>query len=131
MSTKNKLSIRPPKKSAGGLDAVIHSTKHIIKEVGIIEGVKVISRLNQFDGFDCPGCAWPDPDDKRSVVEFCENGVKAVAEEATSTTCDPDFFARHSISEMLSWTDFEIGKSGRVTHPMIVREGKDNYEPIA
>ena len=105
MSSKNKLSIKSPKKSAGGLDAVVHSAQHIFKEVGVVEGIKVISKLNQFDGYDCPGCAWPDPDDKRSVVEFCENGAKAVAEEATTAKCDPHFFARHSIPEMLQWTD--------------------------
>jgi len=130
VGTEEKLSISSPKKSAGGLDAVIHSAQHIFNEVGVVEGIKIISKLNQFDGYDCPGCAWPDPDDKRSVVEFCENNAKAVAEEATTTKCDPDFFAKHSISEMLQWSDFEIGKSGRITHPMIVREGSDRYEPI-
>ena len=130
MSSKNKLSINPPKKSAGGWDAVIHSAQHIFNEVGVVEGVKVISKLNQFDGYDCPGCAWPDPDDKRSVVEFCENGAKAVAEEATTAKCDPEFFKKYSVSEMLLWTDYEIGKSGRITHPMIIQEGKDHYEPI-
>ncbi len=131
MSTKNRLKIQPQKKSAGGLDSVIHSAKHVINEIGLIEGVKVISKLNQFDGFDCPGCAWPDPDDKRSIVEFCENGAKAVAEEATTAKCDLQFFEKHAISEMLNWTDYEIGKSGRITHPMILKEGKDHYEPIA
>ena len=130
MAIKNKLSIKLPKKSAGGIGAVVHSVQHIINEVGIIEGVKTLSKLNQFNGYDCPGCAWPDPDDKRSVVEFCENGAKAVAEEATTAKCDPDFFAKHSVSEMLHWTDYEIGKSGRITHPMILKDGKDYYEPI-
>ena len=130
MKSKNKLSVKSPKDSAGGLDAVIHSARHVFNEVGVTEGVPLLSKLNQFDGYDCPGCAWPDPDDKRSVVEFCENGAKAVAEEATTAKCDPDFFARHSVSEMLGWTDYEIGKSGRITHPMILSEGKDHYEPI-
>ncbi len=131
MSIKNKLSIKLPKQSAGGLGAVVHSAQHLFDEVGVVEGIKIISKLNQFDGYDCPGCAWPDPDDKRSVVEFCENGAKAVAEEATTAKCDPDFFATHSVSEMLQWTDYEIGKSGRITHPMILKEGKDHYEPVA
>ena len=130
MPTKNKLSIKLPKKSAGGLGAVVHSAHHLFDEVGVVEGIKIIAKLNQFDGYDCPGCAWPDPDDKRSLVEFCENGAKAVAEEATTAKCDPEFFARNSVSKMLQWTDYEIGKSGRITHPMILKEGKDNYEPI-
>ncbi len=130
MAFKNKMTVESPKKSAGGLGAIIHSAQHVFQEVGVVEGVKVISKLNQFDGYDCPGCAWPDPDDKRSVVEFCENGAKAVAEEATTAKCDPDFFQKHSISEMLEWTDYEIGKSGRITQPMIVRQGQDHYEPL-
>ena len=93
MPTKNKLSIKLPKKSAGGLGAVVHSAHHLFDEVGVVEGIKIIAKLNQFDGYDCPGCAWPDPDDKRSLLEFCENGAKAVAEEATTAKCDPEFFA--------------------------------------
>lgn len=131
MAAKNKPTIGVRLKSAGGLDAVVHSAQHVFNEIGVVEGIKVISKLNQFDGYDCPGCAWPDPDEKRSVVEFCENGAKAVAEEATTSKCDPEFFRQHSISEMLLWTDYEIGKSGRITHPMFVKEGQDHYEPIS
>src|SRR6478736_25046 len=97
--------IDSPKKSAGGIDAVIHSAQHVFKEVGVIEGIKVISKLNQFDGYDCPGCAWPDPDDKRSVVEFCENGAKAVAEEATTRRVGPDFFREWSVRKLSEQTD--------------------------
>ncbi len=129
MPEKN-LKIKPPKKIAGGLTAIISSAEHVFGEVGLVEGTKALLKLNQFDGFDCPGCAWPDPDDHRSVVEFCENGAKAVAEEATDAKCDVEFFKKHSVREMLQWTDYEIGKSGRVTQPMIVREGSNNYEPI-
>ena len=115
------LKIKPPKKVAGGLEAVISSAEHVFREVGIVEGTKALLNLNQFDGFDCPGCAWPDPDHHRSMVEFCENGAKAVAEEATDAKCDPEFFMKHSITEMLQWTDYEIGKSGRIVRPMILR----------
>ena len=130
MHTEKKLKIKSPKTVAGGLPSVMSSLHHVTGEVGLVEGAKVLAKLNQFDGFDCPGCAWPDPDDQRSVTEFCENGAKAIAEEATTACCDPNFFNRHSISSMQAWTDFEIGKSGRITHPMIVREGQDYYEPI-
>lgn len=131
MARGKDLKIKSPKKSAGGLDAVISSAEHIFSEAGIIEGTKALLKLNQFDGYDCPGCAWPDPDDQRSVVEFCENGAKAVAEEATIAKCDPEFFKKHTVAEMLSWTDYEIGKSGRITHPMILREGALHYEPLS
>ena len=124
------LKIKPPKKEAGGVDAVISSLKHVFGEVGVVEGTKTLLNLNQFDGFDCPGCAWPDPDDHRTMTEFCENGAKAVAEEATSARCDAEFFKKHSVSEMNQWTDYEIGKSGRIIRPMILREGADHYEPI-
>ena len=120
MGIEKDLRIEPPKKVAGGMDAVVSSVQHVFGEVGVVEGTKALLKLNQFDGFDCPGCAWPDPDEHRSVVEFCENGAKAVAEEATEAKCDEEFFQKHSVSEMNQWTDYEIGKSGRVVQPMIV-----------
>ena len=130
MNSEKRLKIKPPKKEAGGLAAVVHSAKHVFREVGVIAGTKALLKLNQFNGFDCPGCAWPDPDDHRSVVEFCENGAKAVAEEATEAACDVKFFKTHSVSDMVQWTDYELGKSGRVTQPMILRENSNHYEPI-
>jgi molybdopterin-dependent oxidoreductase alpha subunit len=128
--SEKKLKIKPPKTEAGGVDAVVSSLQHVFGEVGVVEGTKALLKLNQFDGFDCPGCAWPDPDEHRSIVEFCENGAKAVAEEATEAKCDAEFFKKHSVSEMNQWTDYEIGKSGRVVQPMILKEGSDHYEPI-
>jgi molybdopterin-dependent oxidoreductase alpha subunit len=124
------VKIKKQKKSAGGLDAVISSLKHVVTEVGIVQGVAALAKLNQTDGYDCPGCAWPDPDHDRSFAEFCENGAKAIAEEATTAKCDADFFARNRISDMRSWTDFELGKSGRITQPMVVKPGADFYEPL-
>ena len=88
-------------------------------------------KINQFKGFDCPGCAWPDPDKERSVVEFCENGAKAVAEEATTARVDAAFFRKHAVEELSRWSDYEIGKSGRVVQPMILKEGSTHYEPIS
>src|SRR5688572_15926454 len=124
------LKIKPPKKVAGGVEAVVSSLQHVFGEAGVVEGTKALLNINQFDGFDCPGCAWPDPDDHRAVAEFCENGAKAVAEEATNAKCDVEFFKKHTVNEMLQWTDYEIGKSGRIVRPMILREGASHYEPI-
>src|ERR1700733_5912712 len=104
-----------PSDVAGGLPAVLSSMKHALGEAGVFRGTKELLHLNQMKGFDCPGCAWPDPDDKRELTEFCENGAKAVAEEATTERVDPKFFAEHSVAEMAGWSDFEIGKSGRVS----------------
>lgn len=120
-----------PKKVAGGIPAVSSSAKHVFGEAGLLEGTKLMTRINQFKGFDCPGCAWPDPDEHRSPVEFCENGAKAVAEEATTDKADAAFFARHSVEELGGWTDYELGKSGRITAPMLLREGGTHYEPVS
>jgi len=130
VSEEEKLIISKPKRVAGGAAAVLNSAKHVFSEVGVLEGTKTLLKLNQFDGFDCPGCAWPDPDDHRSVVEFCENGAKAIAEEATTEKCDREFFEKHSVSEMRQWSDYELGKSGRIAEPMLLLPGNDHYKPI-
>ncbi|MFU8804853.1 MAG: FdhF/YdeP family oxidoreductase, partial [Bradymonadaceae bacterium] len=85
--------------------------------------------VNQQDGFDCPGCAWPDPE-KPSMMEFCENGAKAVADETTRSRVDEEFFARHSIPELLERSEYWLNQQGRLTHPMVRRRGSDHYEPI-
>jgi molybdopterin-dependent oxidoreductase alpha subunit len=117
---------------AAGIKAVGIAMGHLQRETGLVRGVSTLLKMNQFTGFDCPGCAWPDPDDKRSLLaEYCENGAKAVAEEATRKKVDPAFFARHSVAEMSRWSDYEIGKSGRITQPMILKPGASHYEPIS
>ncbi|MBX2963650.1 MAG: FdhF/YdeP family oxidoreductase [Cyclobacteriaceae bacterium] len=131
MAESEKIKIGKPKKEAGGLASVKVATKHIVREVGLVEGVKSLLKLNQFDGYDCPGCAWPDPDEHRGVAEFCENGAKAIAEEATAKLCDADFFSKHSVQAMRLWSDYQIGKSGRIAEPMLLKEGAEYYEPIS
>ncbi|CAG5081075.1 FdhF/YdeP family oxidoreductase [Parvicella tangerina] len=121
-----------PKEKAVGLPAITSAMHHLAEEMGLLKGLKVISKMNQKGGFDCPGCAWPDPDDHRSSLgEYCENGAKALAEEATTKRVDPEFFKKYSVEEMSEWDDYTIGKSGRITHPMILRSGKSHYEPIS
>ncbi|PKH51711.1 hypothetical protein CXF68_13905 [Tenacibaculum sp. Bg11-29] len=116
-------------KKAVGTKAIQSALNHVFSETGISKGISLLKNINQLDGFDCPGCAWPDPDEKRAfLAEYCENGAKAVAEEATKNRVSPLFFATHSVQEMSEWSDYEIGKSGRITHPMILREGSNNYE---
>src|SRR5690606_25711321 len=84
------------------------------------------------DGFDCPSCAWPDPDDERSVLgEYCENGAKAVAEEATSKRVTPQFFKENSVADLAKLDDYQIGKMGRLTDPMFLPEGATHYQPIS
>ncbi|PQJ81311.1 FdhF/YdeP family oxidoreductase [Polaribacter glomeratus] len=119
-------------KSAVGLKAIASSLRHIKDEVGILKGIGLLKNLNQKDGFDCPGCAWPDPDEKRAfLAEYCENGAKAVAEEATKNMVSPMFFATHAVAKLAKLSDYEIGKSGRITHPMYLAEGKTHYEEIS
>ncbi len=125
------LRLGPLKKAAGGVPAVFNSFRHIFAEAGMIRGLKALSKLNQKDGFDCPSCAWPDPDDERSgLAEYCENGAKAVADEATSKKLDADFFAAHSVDELAALSDFEIGKKGRIASPMYLPAGGTHYEAI-
>ena len=125
------IQLKDVSKGAAGPKAVKVALQHINEEVGLLKGVQLLGKLNQFDGFDCPGCAWPDPDEKRAfLAEYCENGAKAVAEEATSKKADPSFFAKHSVDALAGWSDFELGKSGRITHPMILKKGTTHYTPI-
>ncbi len=127
-----KISITKPKQIAAGPLAVLSSLKHVYSELNLKNCSKTLFSVNQMNGFDCPGCAWPDPDDHRSAIgEYCENGAKAIAEEATSKRVNPDFFAKHSVEELSNWSDYKIGKSGRLTQPMILHPGKQHYEPIS
>lgn len=126
------LKLTEPKETAAGIPAVISAVKHVFGEMDPVRGTKALLKVNQKDGFDCPGCAWPDPDDERSpIAEYCENGAKAIAEEATTKTLWPDFFARHSVAELSQLNDYEIGKKGRVAQPMYLAEGAAHYQPVS
>jgi len=122
----------PLQPKAVGFPAIVSSFKHMLKYMSITDAWKASFALNQKGGFDCPGCAWPDPDDERSHLgEYCENGIKAIAEEAQKKKITADFFAKHSVEEMGGWTDFELGKHGRLTIPMLLQEGASHYTPVS
>lgn len=125
------IKIKSVSKAAAGVPAVLASIKHAWREMGTARSLKLLSQVNQKDGFDCQGCAWPDPDGERSVTEFCENGAKAVAEEATTKRVTPEFFEQWSVAELSRKSDYWLGKQGRLTHPMVLRRGKDHYEAIS
>lgn len=125
------LQLDHPQVTAGGIPAITHALQHAIGEAGVVRGTKLLRDLNQFQGFDCPGCAWPDPDTHRSITEFCENGAKAVAEEGTLKRVTPDFFRQWSVTELSRQSDHWLGKAGRLTHPMVLRPGASHYEPIS
>jgi molybdopterin-dependent oxidoreductase alpha subunit len=115
-----------------GLPAIGVALRRSVEQMGVTRTVRTLGHLNQADGFDCPGCAWPDPDpESRSVAEFCENGAKAVAEEATRRTVGPEFFAEHSLEDLAGRSDYWLGQQGRLLHPMVRRPGGSHYEPIS
>ncbi len=126
------IKLKESSQSAGGVPAVISSLKHAFGEMGVLRSLTTLNQMNQKGGFDCMSCAWPDPDGERShIAEYCENGAKAVADEATTKTVTPEFFAQYSVSELSQQSDFWLNKQGRLTHPMILRKGSTHYEALA
>ena len=123
--------INKPKSHAGGPSAVTSALRHVMKTAGPIRGTQALLKLNQTDGFDCPSCAWPDPDGHRAHTEFCENGAKAIASEATTAQIDRSFFRQHSIEDLLEKSDYWHDQQGRLIEPMVLREGSSHYEPIS
>jgi molybdopterin-dependent oxidoreductase alpha subunit len=117
--------------SAAGLYSIYETVKRGSAEMGIKRSLRTLTNVNQKDGFDCPSCAWPDPDGERKRAEFCENGAKAVGSEATLARITPQFFAEHSIPELLTHTDAWLEQQGRLTHPMHRAPGSDHYQPIS
>ena len=129
---ENDLEVSPPKTSAVGIPGIAVAMQRTLSAMGPTRTARTLLKLNQADGFDCQGCAWPDPSpEHRKAAEFCENGAKAVAEEATTTHVSPDFFAEHSIAELATHTDYWLGHQGRLVHPVVRREGASHYEPIS
>ncbi|AUX38448.1 MULTISPECIES: FdhF/YdeP family oxidoreductase [Sorangium] len=117
--------------AAGGLAAVGATLRHAVSEMGVARAVRTLLHVNQGEGFDCPGCAWPEPEESRSAAEFCENGAKAVAEEATLRRVTPEFFRKHSVEELSRQSDHWLGKQGRLVHPMLLDEGASHYRPVS
>ncbi|GAA0672480.1 FdhF/YdeP family oxidoreductase [Streptomyces malaysiensis subsp. malaysiensis] len=122
--------VTPPQRAAAGLPAVGHSLRMAHQQMGVRRTALTLLRVNQKDGFDCPGCAWPEPD-KRHTAEFCENGAKAVAEEATLRRVTPDFFAAHPVADLATRSGYWLGQQGRLTQPMYLAEGAERYEPVS
>ncbi len=126
---KGDPKVSPPREVAGGLTAVLNALRHVFAKAGAARGAKALASLNQADGFDCPGCAWPEPD-KRSRAEFCENGAKALADEAMRKTIGAEFFARHGIDDLRRRDGRWLNAQGRLAEPMLLRQGAQHYEPI-
>ncbi|MFB6952556.1 FdhF/YdeP family oxidoreductase [Streptomyces niveus] len=129
--------VAAPRDSAAGLPAVAHSLRVAQQQMGVTRAARTLLKVNQKNGFDCPGCAWPEGD-HRHTAEFCENGAKAVAEEATLRRVTPDFFAAHPVADLATRSGYWLGQQGRITQPMLLERGAadgtaggDRYEPVS
>jgi molybdopterin-dependent oxidoreductase alpha subunit len=118
-------------KMAGGIPAIKATVKAISEEMGLVRGARTLLQINQVGGVDCPGCAWPEPDQKRSHFEFCENGAKHVADEATSKRVTPEFFQKWSVAELEQQSDQWLNAQGRLTHPMLLHRDASHYEQVS
>jgi molybdopterin-dependent oxidoreductase alpha subunit len=126
-----EVELRRVPRAAGGFGAIASTTGFLWRETGLRRGARALLALNQPEGFDCPGCAWPEaPPAERHRLEFCENGAKAIAEEATTRRATPALFAAHAIEDLRGRSDFELGQLGRLTHPMIREAGDRHYREI-
>ncbi|GAA1637785.1 FdhF/YdeP family oxidoreductase [Catellatospora bangladeshensis] len=125
------LTVRGPKAAAAGLPGVGHGLAAAVNQMGVRRTALTLVRVNQAGGFDCPGCAWPEPaPEHRAHAEFCENGAKAVAEEATLRRITPEFFARHSVADLADKSDYWLGQQGRLTTPMVKHPGATHFRPL-
>ena len=129
-SPDRDLSVTTVRDHAAGIPAVAVALRQALRQMGPMRTARTLTRVNQHGGFDCMSCAWPDPD-HRHAAEFCENGAKAVAEEATKARVARTFFAEHSVDDLATRSEYWLGKQGRLVEPMVKRPGSRHYEPIS
>jgi molybdopterin-dependent oxidoreductase alpha subunit len=127
----NNFKISKPPKGVAGLKAIFTSFQYLTSRMSFLKAFKILQKLNQKNGIDCPGCAWPDPDHRSNLGEFCENGIKAIAEEAMDNKVTIAFFEKYSIKELQSKSDYWLGQQGRLTHPMVALPNATHYTPIS
>lgn len=128
---EENLRVGTPKDHAAGIKAVAVALDRGIAQAGLPRTVSSMLRVNQRGGFDCPGCAWPETDKKRKKAEFCENGAKAIAEENTVRTVGAKFWASHSVKDLAQKSEYWLGNQGRLSEPVVIREGDTHYQPIS
>jgi formate dehydrogenase major subunit len=121
---------QPNDAAAGGWGALHATAKALRKQSALLKGGRSLLHMNQPDGFDCPGCAWPDPK-HTSSFEFCENGAKAVAWETTEKRVTRDFFATWTVGELEKQSDYWLEDQGRLTEPMRYHRATDRYIPVS
>ncbi|WP_299325359.1 FdhF/YdeP family oxidoreductase [uncultured Maribacter sp.] len=125
------IELKDPITHAAGYLGVREALKHTFKEMGVLRSMRTLLSMNQKDGFDCPSCAWPDPEHPSPVAEYCENGAKALGDEATTEKIGASFFQKNSVEKLSQLTDYELNKFGRLTEPMVLKPGSVHYEPIS
>jgi molybdopterin-dependent oxidoreductase alpha subunit len=130
MSEDDVVGVGDYRGAAAGWGALKAVADAVRGQMAVVKETRGLLSMNQPHGFDCPGCAWPDPK-HTSSFEFCENGVKAVTWEATAKRTTPAFFAAHTVSELWNWSDFDLENEGRLTHPMVYDRATDSYLPIS
>jgi molybdopterin-dependent oxidoreductase alpha subunit len=126
-----KLRVGSASQEAAGIPAIWNTMLYGIGEMGPIRSSEAFLKINQVTGFDCQSCAWPSPDKKRKIFEFCENGAKAVSDESTKKRITPEFFARHSIADLAGQSDYWLNEQGRLTSPMVRHANATHYQPIS
>ncbi|HEY2643633.1 MAG TPA: FdhF/YdeP family oxidoreductase [Galbitalea sp.] len=124
------LTVHPPEKWAVGVPAIVNSLSYALEDMGPARSLKLLTSMNQKDGFDCMSCAWPDPD-HRKIAEFCENGARAVTWEATPVTVPTTFWAEHSIDDLLDKSEYWLGMQGRLVEPVFKAADSDHYVPVS
>ncbi len=125
------LELKEPVRTAAGILGVRETMKHTFKEMGVMRSMRSLLKMNQQDGFDCPSCAWPDPEEPSKIAEYCENGAKALADEATTSHIGANFFSTHSVEELSQLSDYQLNKFGRIIEPLVLHKGSIHYEPIS
>ena len=125
-----KLRVGPASEEAAGIPAIWNTMLYGIGEMGPLRSSEAFLKINQVTGFDCQSCAWPSPDKKRKIFEFCENGAKAVSDESTKKRIGPDFFAQYSIADLAAQSDYWLNQQGRLTSPMARHANATHYQPI-
>lgn len=127
----SEIKLKDPVRIAAGALGVKEALRHSFKEMGIVRSMTALIDMNQHDGFSCPSCAWPDPEKPSKVAEYCENGAKALADEATTSQIGADFFQKNSVEELSQLTDYQLNRFGRIVEPLVLRPGSVHYEPIS
>jgi molybdopterin-dependent oxidoreductase alpha subunit len=118
-------------KAAGGIPAAVQSLRVSLRQLGPLRTYDAWRRVNQVDGFDCPSCAWADsPGEQHHTLQFCENGAKAFADDASTQLCEPSFFAEHAVAELAQHSDRWLNAQGRLAQPLYLPPAQDRYQPI-